>query len=235
MRTWLSLTLVVLLGACGSASDNTPDAGGHADAAPAVDAGVPDAAGPACTGLSLKECRKVAGCVADLCYACSCAAEFKGCRAQADVPFECPVLDCPQPSCCGKADDCPGGGQICLDPGDHPAGCGICTPAPGNCTIDDDCTGTTICEAIRCSCEGARACVPGCTSDADCAKGDRCDVATNRCAPITCGVLTPCPPNFSCESAACVRASCATDIECDGFCVDGQCYAAQGTCELPPP
>jgi hypothetical protein len=77
--------------------------------------------------------------------------------------------------------------------------------------------------------------VPGCTADADCVKGDSCDLATNRCAPINCGVLTPCPPNFACESAACVRAVCASDVECDGFCVSGKCYDAQGTCTIPPP
>jgi hypothetical protein len=98
MRSWFPATVVLLLlAACGSATDNTPDAarGGPDAAQAAADAGVSDAdLGPVCAGRSLKECRMLEGCVADLCYACSCEPEFKGCRRESEPAFHCPDLGC---------------------------------------------------------------------------------------------------------------------------------------------
>jgi hypothetical protein len=222
MRTWLTLSLVLLLAACGSS-----DAGG-------ADAGRADAAAGACTGLSLQDCRVTAGCAADLCFACSCAPQFKLCRRASDPPFQCPALGCPQPICCGSDGSCPGGGLACVPPGDS-LGCGPCDPMPGSCTGDGECGGGTICEPIACSCSDQRACVPGCTGDADCGEGQSCDLGDHRCGPADCSENAPCPTEFICADGLCARASCTTDDECPGFCVDGKCFDAQGTCQSPPP
>jgi hypothetical protein len=222
MRTtlfvWLSL---VVLAGCGSSGD-------------AADAGGSDAQAAPCSGMSLGDCRVASGCVADLCFACSCTPQFEGCRREADPAFECPALGCPQPLCCGEDGACPGGGGLtCVQPGDS-LGCGVCNPTAGSCTSDAECA-PSICEPIECSCSEQRACVPGCASTADCGEGLSCDIVGHRCLPASCSENAPCPDNFICADGLCARASCTGDTDCDGFCVDGKCFDSLGTCKAPPP
>ena len=219
--TILAWMLFLGLAACGS-SGATTDAGAAPDGP----------TGNECSSLSLHDCRLAAGCAADTCYQCSCVPQFKGCRRAADPPFQCPALGCPQPLCCGSDGTCPGGGLLCVQPGDS-LGCGVCNPAPGSCTSDGQCA-PSICEPIECSCSAARACVPGCASTADCREGQSCDLSSHRCLPSDCS-SAPCPDNFICADGMCARASCTTDTECAGFCVDGKCFDGQGTCQAPPP
>jgi hypothetical protein len=213
MRAWLLLALVTTTG-CFFGGD-APD-GGHG----------------ACTGLSLHDCRLTAGCAADECLLCTCTPVYEGCRAAGDTPYMCPAVECAQPPCCGADGACDV--FTCFPPGVSP-GCGVCNPAPGDCTGDGDCTGGQICQPIECSCTSATACVPGCVNAVDCGEAERCDAATHRCAPATCDAATPCPADFTCTAGACARATCTADRDCDHYCVAGQCYGGYGQCQAPPP
>lgn len=193
----------------------------------------PDA-GALCSGLSLAQCRQANGCTPDLCFACSCTPSFEQCRSLSDPPFHCPEYDCPQPPCCLGDSDCTMTGATCAPPGtDYP--CGICDPDPGNCTSDQDCGTGDICEPVPCTCSGASHCVPGCTQPADCGVGTTCSGGDHpRCAPSACGgPSAPCPPDFDCDGGACARRPCTSDLECDHFCVQDQCYDSFGVCQMP--
>ncbi len=232
----VSVTLAVALGGaalllagCGS------DESGGRDAA--IDAARIDAA--ACGGLDLATCRRTPGCAADLCPACGCDLSYRGCLHADEVPAGCPALGCPSLDCCRGASDCTAGS--CLQPGEQACG-GACNPHPNDCTRDDDCrvaaggAAVLVCDPVPCSCNGgANACVPGCVTSADCDEGQTCTPATGRCAATACGPAAPCPLDFDCATGACHRRTCTTDVDCDGFCVDGACHGALGACHEPVP
>jgi hypothetical protein len=131
--------------------------------------------------------------------------------------------------------------EVCFAPGQVLCG-GPCTRVTTSCTADSDCATDAgvplICDQDPCAC-GAQPprCLPGCTSDVDCGDGMTCGT-NHHCLLIGCGAGKPaCPTNFSCDnsqSAVCVRTICATDSQCSGACVAGQCYATPGQCMLPP-
>jgi hypothetical protein len=132
-------------------------------------------------------------------------------------------------------------GDVCVPP-DGPSGfCGgACTEGPV-CATDADCADqgpATICGQDPCACAtlSGGTCVPGCTTDADCDTGEVC-APSHHCQPKPCTGATDCPAHFDCEavSAGCQRRACGTDADCTtGFCVQGACYDALGTCEQPP-
>lgn len=194
--------------------------------------------GGACVDLDAQTCRNTPGCTLDICFACSCAPSYVGCRRTTDTPHDCPELGCPMPLCCdGQADCSGGGGFACAGPNDAP-GCGACNNDPGSCTTDGDCGGPAngmICEPIRCSCGDARTCIAGCTADTECATGELCNPSTHRCAARACSATATCPPDFTCTSGACERTTCTDDTACDGFCVNGRCEASLGECRPPVP
>jgi hypothetical protein len=207
--------ILVVLVACGGGSGGGPT-------------------GP-CSDLSLEDCRLTDGCEPDICATCFCSLAYRGCLSTFDTPEECPGLGCPGAECCSTADQCTNGG-ICTAPdAAEPCG-GPCSTDPGDCAIDDDCAGSQICEAIACHCTGgASRCVSGCV-DGVCPEGTTCDLATSRCQRTFCGVDEDCPPNFSCGDAGCLRKECTDDLECDGFCVLGDCFAGErGECRIPLP
>lgn len=186
----------------------------------------------ACDGLALDACRHTAGCAADLCTTCGCTPTFEGCRAAGAAPAACPEVDCAQPQCCADEAGC--GGQLaCVTPDDPPA-CGACNSFPGDCTSDAGCAPGSICQPIACSCQGERACVPGCTAGS-CPADQACDPATARCQARACDAAGPaCPANFECRGGRCLRAACASDLDCPvGFCVEGACRAELGVCTPP--
>lgn len=198
--------------------------------------GSPNPNAGACEGLGALECRATAGCELDFCFACSCAPTYMQCRPAVLPPYHCPELGCAQPLCCnGQADCNPSNTLRCVGP-EAGVQCGICDRTPGSCTTDAACdpAGTArICELILCSCIDQRECVPGCAGAAPCGDGLVCDVPTSRCVPLTCGAAAPCPDNFDCAAGSCTRRACTSDAQCDGFCVDGACFDALGTC-MPP-
>src|SRR5207237_10250943 len=108
-----------------------------------------------------------------------------------------------------------------------------------DCTSDAQCKtrgASLVCDPIACTCSNQKTCVPGCTSDMQCADGgQRCDLATARCVAQACSVPADCAPNFDCRATTCTRRPWPSDLECDGFCVDGACFAQTGTCVLPVP
>ncbi|HVT10404.1 MAG TPA: hypothetical protein VHO67_23245 [Polyangia bacterium] len=144
---------------------------------------------------------------------------------------------------CWSANDC-GQSATCSPPGASVCG-GACIPVQHPCHADTDCAGDAatpaVCEDVPCACPSATGCVPGCSTDADCAEGESCK-STHHCGPMACGPGTAatCPTDFVCaiiEATAgmCVRKSCSSDAECSGACVSGQCYHAAGNCRLPVP
>ncbi|WP_437939691.1 hypothetical protein [Sorangium sp. So ce341] len=86
---------------------------------------------------------------------------------------------------------------------------------------------------FQCAPQGPGVCISPCAGDADCPAGSACDEG-QRCVPSTCASGEDCPVNFTCDLDAgqCARKSCAADTDCAGYCVDGVCRDALGTCEI---
>ena len=190
-----------------------------------------------CHGLSLGDCRLTAGCVPDRCAGCGCDLAYRGCLGAGETPAMCPALGCPSGICCSSELACAPSTGTCEPPGAS-FGCGACNTDPGNCTVDADCKpqgATMVCDPIACSCGGHLACVLGCVGDAGCGEGQTCDLASARCIARACTGDAGCPSNFRCPAHTCVRMTCTEDVECDGYCVDGSCFAELGSCQLPVP
>lgn len=236
-----SLALVLVLGfavlGCGDEAPGIADApadGTAIDAA--VDAPI-DATPIVCATLGPLACRSTPACAADFCTDCDCAPAFT-CRDATAQPTECPILDCPSPSCCHDKAECDG--QLCVTPSDPPR-CGICQNVRSQCATDLDCQAGTlgggavlVCDPVPCACSPANQCVPGCSADVDCGDARTCDVPTGRCQPRACSAAAPCPPDFDCTAGGCQRRTCSSDAVCDGFCAEGLCRESLGTCSLPP-
>src|SRR5439155_21507340 len=176
-----------------------------------------------CGGLSLAECRLTDGCKPDTCFACLCDQSYRGCLAASQTAKACPQLGCPSAECCATQAQCTNGATTCAPPG-TPRGCGACNTQPGDCTTDAQCKSahgaTFVCDPIVCSCSDQKQCVPGCTNNMQC--GDPllvCDLATARCVAHPCA--GGCPANSDCSGQTCVPRACASDLECDGYCVEG--------------
>ena len=202
------------------------------------DAGL-DAPAAACAELELGDCRRTVGCTADLCEGCVCGMIYRGCLGAGEVPAACPGLGCPSAECCHASSDCNAG--TCVNPDEQICG-GACNPEPQTCANDQACQanaagigGPQVCDPISCSCSGARHCVPGCVTSDDCSEGQTCTPATGRCTPSVCSAAAPCPLDFDCVAGGCQRRTCADDLVCDHFCVDGACREGLGTCQVPPP
>ncbi len=194
------------------------------------------ASGSSCHDLSLADCRTTQGCKPDLCDGCICDVTFRGCLGANETPTQCPALGCPGGECCSTQSQCMAN-TACAAPG-TPQACGTCNTEAGDCTADSQCKArgaTFVCDPVPCTCSNQKRCIQGCTSDATCDEGTRCDVASARCVAIACTGDPDCPSNFRCgASKTCERASCQTDADCDGFCVLGQCFG-QGRGECRPP
>jgi hypothetical protein len=190
-----------------------------------------------CHGLAQSACQQTTGCVPDTCAGCGCDVNYRGCLAEGETPAMCPQLGCPSGICCSADHPCASGTGMCFSPGES-IGCGACRPDPNSCNTDADCKPmgqTMVCDPIECSCMGNKACTQGCTNDMACGEGTHCDLPTARCVALSCSAATPCPANFSCTSGACARTTCNMDSDCDGFCVNGGCFAGRGMCTFPPP
>lgn len=114
---------------------------------------------------------------------------------------------------------------------------GYCNLLTGRCAQSPTCTSTASCPSGQ-YCETSRgACVPGCSSNADCttvASGLVCDTAARQCVPGGgCSTDAQCaatPATPVCLGGTCQPTSnrCQFDYQCTGSgqsCVDGQCIA----------
>lgn len=136
---------------------------------------------------------------------------------------------------CWSQSDC-GGGQQCASPGQKRVVCSGTCHMGQECEHDSSCRSDgavpLICQDDPCSCPsvGLPTCIPGCSSDADCAAGNVCN-NIHRCDNPVCGPGGACPVDFTCNSGFCARNACVSDSECSNACVKGLCYDRPGQCQ----
>jgi hypothetical protein len=140
---------------------------------------------------------------------------------------------------CRSASDCPQL-QSCLAPGEL-GGCGACLVPEPTCARDEECAPLGdgfICDSRPedCFCSGEKTCRAGCARDAECGEAAFC-APTHRCVPLVCRTDDGCPQHYECrppDNPHCYRKICPRDADCPGgFCVNGLCYPALGTCTPP--
>jgi hypothetical protein len=139
-----------------------------------------------------------------------------------------------QPGQCRGDADCAAAEEYCAVAG--PEYCGGAGCLLTTCTTDADCQaeGLSVCELVACC--GGTACVPGCDAQTPCPEGQSC-TADNHCVAQSCA-SEACPGNFNCGTGSeqiCIRRTCSSDADCDGYCVLGNCHATPGACDLPSP
>lgn len=145
---------------------------------------------------------------------------------------------------CTVENDCAQPFEMCFAPGQK-LPCGICyNPDPSEVCADDamckQIDPTWICGASQslCTCSGEMLCMEGCTADGSCEMGEVCS-STNHCVPKPCSAAADCPADFICSQTTagmgCLRKTCGSSSQCDGYCVNGYCYSAAGFCSPPPP
>ena len=114
----------------------------------------------------------------------------------------------------------------------------LCGGLPAKaCATNKDCAeagANEVCVFFPC---GGTECAPRCTSDKACPSPDPgaivCSLATGLCGAKPCTGPSDCPANYSCQGSSCSAIKCTHDSDCQGFCVDGLCSKALGTCEVP--
>jgi hypothetical protein len=135
----------------------------------------------------------------------------------------CPGVDpTPAAQACRTAADCSGAGVgASCGPTYRAAGCGVCLPAPHECSGDGGCSPEKVCvpSTAPCQCGGGPgfACTLRCTTTS-CGSGQSCDAASGLCKPTPCGQDSSCGTGFICAPTragadvhGCAIASCATD------------------------
>ena len=140
-------------------------------------------------------------------------------------------VDPPPAGQCRDANDCDL--EECVSPGTKACrGATGCLLEGTECVDDPSCGGTPeapqLC--VQDQCCGVSFCLPGCLADADCGLGQRCG-ADARCTGAKCDPKIPCPANFTCVEGACAVTGCTGDATCDGYCVNGLCGTAFGSCQ----
>jgi hypothetical protein len=125
---------------------------------------------------------------------------------------------------CRTSADCSGlGFGSSCGPTYHVAGCGVCLPAPHDCSGDGGCSPEKVCVPAMGPCQCNLAGGPGmvcalrCTATS-CESGQTCDTASGLCKPTPCGQDFSCAAGFLCaptragaDAHGCAIASCATD------------------------
>jgi hypothetical protein len=204
---------------------------------------IPECACPSCDGLDEATCKHTNGCRADYCTECSCTPTFAACVALGAPPVPCPGGCNPSCGCNGMNEqaciaaesslgctpsycpDCHGGNTYtgCLGPNQGvsacPAvcpvechgnsdcsggqlcfapgqpGCGTCRPLK-SCSTDANCAAGEVCDVAACSCTGGLVCTPACSSKS-CPAGQSCG-SNGHCAPVACSSTGQCPAYFDC-------------------------------------
>jgi hypothetical protein len=124
-----------------------------------------------------------------------------------------------QATACRTSADCPTPSWIC-GPTYSSAGCGVCLPAPHECSADGGCTAEQVClpSASPCNCNGqGTVCGSRCMASS-CAAGNSCDPMSGLCEPTPCGAAFTCADGLICapnrtgaDVHGCATAHCATD------------------------
>jgi hypothetical protein len=137
------------------------------------------------------------------------------------------------PTGCRQASDCRGFQPQCSA---DPCLAFFCMGQPQPCTSDADCA--EFGAGFRCdACPGGTfvgLCIEhvgGCHSG-ECGAATTCDATQQHCVLLPCQTASQCPPNFTCASGTgtCTRKKCATDADCDDYCVWGWCADTLGAC-----
>jgi hypothetical protein len=158
-------------------------------------------------------------------------------QCQGGTSGQGPLGTCPlgADQCRGNA-DCDYRHPSCVAPGAGPA-CSWCFQVTAPCASDSDCQGDggeLICDVAECTClPPAMSCMRGCADSSSCRPGQTC--TAHHCVPISCQGDADCPTDFECSNGTCERKPCTTDAICGGYCVNGACYSAPGTCQSPVP
>ena len=193
-----------------------------------------------CDGLDEQSCianESSLGCTANYCAGCNGTSLFSGCTGPGQGPPACPERLCPN-GCRTQSDCANGAGGECLAPGQPLCG-GAC---PMSCTSDTQCGAGNVCAFSPCSCSASNSniCQASCAT-AGCPDGQSCG-SDGHCSATGCVTKAQCPQYFDCVfppsgMSHCERLACSGDADCGsgGFCVDGACYAALGSCRVPPP
>jgi len=135
----------------------------------------------------------------------------------------CPGVDpTPAGQACRTSADCPGTFAIC-GPTYQASGCGICLPAPHECSGDGGCSPEKVCVPAMgpCQCNFAggpgMACALRCTATS-CGSDQTCDITSGLCKPTPCGQDFSCgaglicaPTRTAADVHGCAIASCSTD------------------------
>jgi hypothetical protein len=160
--------------------------------------------------------------------ACSSAHGSEHLEPSADIASD--ARACRTSADCAPAGNGPWG---CIGP-NEPVRCGPVLPGehPADCRDDSQCGREQVCRrdpAVPTGWLGASGlvCAAPCASDHDCAPTDACE-DSGHCRTRTCD---ECPEYLSCASGACVIPNCSADRDCPGgYCVQGACAGALGTC-----
>jgi hypothetical protein len=140
----------------------------------------------------------------------------QSCQTVECVTAPCPGM-CVPSDACSVDDECPAG-SVC----ELSTGCSAPSACVPGCHDDSQCGGGQSCNIVQCiTCPCPGTCEPSpsqCESDADCSKGNVCELSTGCHAPSSC--VLGCHNGAQCPAGqGCAQPQCLT-CPCPGSCVD---------------
>ena len=185
-------------------------------------------------------------CVEGVCCDGACTGGCQTCTAQGSVgtcrlrsvgtsprdPADCPV---DPPSSCGLDGTCDGSGA-CRQYFETTCAYGTCNGAvisgESRCDGEGQClpAPVTVCAPFACDATGdatTGSCFQSCTSNAQCATGSHCNVASGSCGVRPTSAV--CTTDADCSSGHCTDGVCC-NTACRGACVDCNVAGRSGTC-----
>lgn len=155
------------------------------------------------------------------------------------APDDSSTTTSPFPACRTQA-DCTDGSS-CFSPG--ACNVGDYSDPTDECAISADCGTDCVCQPVAATCGTAEhtVCADDCARRA-CDPDEQCDAGTGTCLPWSCHAGYTCPSYTTCvgeggDANGCTRDACVADGDCTvgGYCVDGACFDALGTCTWAVP